>query len=134
MIADFPPMEAWEEFKRMRKGLRKPMTAYAEGLMLNRLRKLVGDEGQDAKSVLDQSIMNSWQNVYPVRVEQKQQQATAPAQLRVVPNPNWWCSDGGIIAKGRELKMDPRPGESYGAFKDRIFAKLDDVNTRRGSA
>lgn len=110
------------------------MTAYAEGLMLIRLRKLVDNEGQDAKAVLDQSIMNSWQNVYPVRVEQKQQQATAPAQLRVVPNPNWWCSDGGIIAKGRELKMDPRPGESYGAFKDRIFAKLDDVNTRRGSA
>lgn len=133
MIADFPPAEAWAEFKRMRKGLRKPMTPYAEGLMLNRLRKLV-DEGQDAQAMLDQSIMQCWQNVYPVRVEQKQQQATAPAQLSIVPNKNWHMSDAGIIAKARELGVEARIGETCGQLKNRLFDVIDRINTRRGSA
>lgn len=36
----------------------------------------------------------------------------------------WWMSDGGIDRKGRELGMFARGGESYPAFKDRIFAEL----------
>lgn len=66
---EFPPAEAWAEFVKMRKQLKKPMTAYAEKLMLKRLRAFV-DNGQDAKAMLDQSIMNSWQNIYEVKTEE----------------------------------------------------------------
>jgi hypothetical protein len=123
---DIIPAETWLEFVRMRKSIRKPMTPYAEALMRKRLIDMVENEGQNAKDVLDQSIVNCWQNVYCVKVEVKQQ-AVSPAQLRVV-NSNWWASDAGIINKGRELSMSPRPGETFANFKDRIFAKLNDFN------
>jgi hypothetical protein len=120
----FPPTEAWAEFQRMRKSIRKPMTAYAEKLMLKRLLEMVENDGQDAQAVLDQSILNCWQNIYCVKVEQVLQ-AVSPAQLRVVPNANWWASDAGIIRKGQELHMHPRPGETFATFKDRIFNVLN---------
>jgi uncharacterized protein YdaU (DUF1376 family) len=44
-----------------------------------------------------------------------------------VPKPDqdrWWMSDGGIDRKGRELGMFARGGESYPAFKDRIFEEM----------
>ncbi|MCY1197233.1 hypothetical protein D9M72_85950 [compost metagenome] len=48
----------------------------------------------------------------------KQGAAPKPEQDR------WWMSDGGIDRKGRELGMFARGGESYPAFKDRIFEAL----------
>ena len=36
----------------------------------------------------------------------------------------WWSSDAGILAKGRELGIDPRPGETMYAFKDRVAEKV----------
>lgn len=36
----------------------------------------------------------------------------------------WWASDSGILEKGRELGIEPRPGESIFQFKDRIAAKI----------
>lgn len=48
----------------------------------------------------------------------KQGAAPKPEQDR------WWMSDGGIDRKGRELGMFARGGESYPAFKDRIFEEL----------
>lgn len=32
----------------------------------------------------------------------------------------WWSTDQTILAKGRELKLDPRPGESMAQFKGRV--------------
>ncbi len=128
MIPDWLPLEPWQGFIEMRKKIRKPMTSYAEKLMVKRLAALMAS-GQDVEAVLEQSIRNSWQDVYPLRPEQAQQPAVSPAQLRVVPNVQWWLSDGGIITKGKSLGMDPRPGETFGTFKDRIFAKLNQVNS-----
>lgn len=36
--------------------------------------------------------------------------------------PKWWESNGGVDSKGRQLGLTPRPGESYAAFKDRVFS------------
>lgn len=44
----------------------------------------------------------------------KQQQATVA----------WWSSESMIIAKGRELNLTPRPGESIHEFKGRVADKL----------
>lgn len=71
---EFPPKEPWAEFVKMRKQIKKPMTAYAEKLMLKRLRALV-DDGQDATAMLDQSILHSWQNIYAVKTEEPQRAA-----------------------------------------------------------
>ena len=99
---EFPPAEAWAEFVKMRKQIKKPLTAYAEKLMLKRLRAMV-DNGQHAKSVLDQSIMNSWQNIYEVKTEQAtagrynapklalvdQQQANSAEAMRLLDQANF---------------------------------------------
>jgi uncharacterized protein YdaU (DUF1376 family) len=42
--------------------------------------------------------------------------------------PAWWATDKGIDAKGRELGMRPKGGESYQEYKARIQAEL----TKRG--
>ncbi len=69
IAAEFPPAEAWAEFILMRKSIKKPMTAYAAQLMLKRLAAFVAN-GQDAQAMLEQSIMNCWQTVYEVKIEQ----------------------------------------------------------------
>lgn len=32
----------------------------------------------------------------------------------------WWSTDQSVLAKGRELSLDPRPGESMAQFKGRV--------------
>ena len=34
----------------------------------------------------------------------------------------WWTTRAGIDAKGRELRVPPRPGEDYAEYKDRLVA------------
>ena len=36
----------------------------------------------------------------------------------------WWGSESLIIGKGRELNLEPRPGESIHEFKSRVADKL----------
>ena len=36
----------------------------------------------------------------------------------------WWSSESLIIAKGQELNLQPRPGESIHEFKGRVADKL----------
>ena len=57
----------WEEFRKMRQRIRKPMTAHAEELLLKDLVKLEA-AGQDATAVIEQSIKHSWQGLFPVKM------------------------------------------------------------------
>ena len=57
-------LEALEGFEAMRKTIRKPMTERAKRLLLARLRKYPPGEWV---AMLDQAVMNSWQNVYPLQ-------------------------------------------------------------------
>lgn len=68
-IAKERPLDAaLTEFKAMRNRMRKPMTAYAVELLVQKLQKLSPDEaGQVA--ILQQSIENGWTGVYPVKQE-----------------------------------------------------------------
>jgi hypothetical protein len=36
----------------------------------------------------------------------------------------WWTSDAGIMAKGKELGIEPRPGETMYTFKDRVADRV----------
>ena len=44
------------------------MTDYAKRLAINKLSALA-DQGHDVKAVLEQSIFNSWQGLFPIRKE-----------------------------------------------------------------
>ncbi len=75
--------EPWAEFVKMRKAKRAPLTPYAEKLMLGRIAAYMAD-GQDAAAMLNQSILNGWTNVYPVKDEQRVPQHVGAPRLALV--------------------------------------------------
>jgi hypothetical protein len=50
----------------MRKKIKKPMTERAEELLIKKLNDLSGNEKEQI-AILNQSIMNSWLGVFPLR-------------------------------------------------------------------
>jgi len=56
----------WTDFKSHRKAIKKPMTDKAEKLLINKLDKL-RQEGNDPKTVIEESIANGWQGVFPLK-------------------------------------------------------------------
>lgn len=65
-------------FAEHRKKLKKPMTDYAKKLLLKKLQKLAKTE-QEQIAILNQSIENGWQGVFPLGGERKQNQAKQSA-------------------------------------------------------
>ena len=74
--------ETWSAFVDMRKKIRKPMTDHAKQLALNKLAKL-REAGQDANEVLRQSIMNSYQGLFPVKSDETTQRTFTSREQRV---------------------------------------------------
>lgn len=65
-LPDWIPAEAWAEFVKMRKQIKKPLTEYAAKLVVKKLGELAR-AGHDPQAVLDQSIMNCWQGIFEVK-------------------------------------------------------------------
>lgn len=59
-------INTWKDFKDMRIKIRKPMTRRAEELLIMKLDKLSNNEKEQI-DILNQSIMNSWQGVFPLK-------------------------------------------------------------------
>lgn len=57
---------ALREFIKMRKLIKKPMTDRALKLLINRVGELATNEAEQV-AIINQSIVNSWQNVYPLK-------------------------------------------------------------------
>lgn len=55
----------WGAYEEMRKRIRKPMTDTARKLILGKLAR-IRDGGDDPEAVLNRSIANSWQDVWPL--------------------------------------------------------------------
>lgn len=68
VIPDWIPKDEFEEYRKMRIKIKKQMTGKAVELAVNKLEKLK-KEGYDLKAVLEQSILNSWQGLFPVKIE-----------------------------------------------------------------
>jgi hypothetical protein len=62
-LPDWIDATSWNAFTAMRKKIKKPMTDHAIGLMIQKLATL-RDAGHDVKSLLDNSTLNCWQDVY----------------------------------------------------------------------
>jgi phage replication O-like protein O len=56
--------QLWSEYKEMRNKIRKPMTDKAEDIALSKLEKYDIDT---AMKMLEQSIFNSWQGIFPIK-------------------------------------------------------------------
>jgi len=67
------PQESWQGFVEMRQKIRKPMTPRAVSMILKKLEGFM-QSGQDVAAILDQSVVKSWQDVFPVRQQYQAQQ------------------------------------------------------------
>lgn len=104
----------WKEYLVMRNKIKKPMTNYAEQLAIDKLGRLK-DRGEDPTEVLNQSIQNSWQGLFPVKdqsvTERLAQAQGVPAQtLNRTPiyNDNWNSApcDMEMVTEGKKLMLD----------------------------
>ncbi len=68
----------YENFISMRRKIKKPPTEYAEELLLEKLNKISGGDAIIKKQVIEQSIRNSWQDFF----ELKMQKTAAPAKSK----------------------------------------------------
>jgi hypothetical protein len=72
--------KTFTDFLEMRKKIKKPMTERAKELLLKKLGGLA--ETEDAKvAILEQSIVNGWQDIYPLKQERSQQYQRAPTPM-----------------------------------------------------
>ena len=92
----------------MRAAIKKPLTEYGKGLAFGKLEKLKA-AGNDPNAVLDQSILNAWQGLFPLRVEGANGHA-------------WWTTEKGTYTQAHELGITERGGESWNDFRGRIWA------------
>jgi hypothetical protein len=63
VLPDWLPLEAWHAFLDMRKKIKKPATDYAQTLLIKKLTAFRADD-KDPGVILNQSIMNGWQDLY----------------------------------------------------------------------
>ena len=69
IIADGPEglERELQDFVDMRKEIKAPMSPRAMVLLINRLNELSNGDIVKAKAILEQSIINSWKSVYPLK-------------------------------------------------------------------
>jgi len=65
-IPEWINKETWDAFVEMRKVIKKPMTQRAVVLMVNKLERFK-NEGHIINEILNQSIINNWQDVFELR-------------------------------------------------------------------
>jgi hypothetical protein len=65
-LPDWLPIESWLAFVEMRKKIKKPMTDRAMQLAIRKLDAMrIG--GHDVAAILDNSVLNGWQDLWPPR-------------------------------------------------------------------
>jgi hypothetical protein len=109
----------WHDYLEMRKKIRKPATLRAQELVIKKLDELRA-EGQDPNRVLEQSIENSWQGVFPLKpldASSGYQKPLRASQTGKNPDigypPGYW-------EKVRELKAKGFEGEALTAELKKI--------------
>lgn len=125
--------EAWEAYLEMRKSIKKPMkTERAIKLAIHKLEVLL-KQGHDPTAVLDQSIFNSWQGLFPIKDEGKNGQnatgsgraggrnfAEEDAQQRRE-------RDARILARGNSLAGGVHREEAFRAGREALDGEASEV-------
>lgn len=116
-LPDWLDSETWNHYVEMRKALRRPLTDHACRLAFAKLDKLRAD-GHDPQTVLEESILNGWQGLFPPRVN-----GVASAAQPIVEK--WWTSEAATKEKAKELGLSPRGGEAWMDFRGRIWEAIN---------
>jgi hypothetical protein len=98
-IPDWLPNEVWEAFKDHRRKMRKPMTAYAEKLIVKALERFRA-AGHDPVVIVEQSISRGWLDVFEPK---DRPPPTAPVGTDPWGGMAWWERHGqGATGKNHE--------------------------------
>ena len=105
----------WNDYLTIRKAQKKPITETAlKGLEREALKAKISLE--DALKICCErnwiGFKADWITNLSNPIEKKKQT-------------NWWLTDESVLAKGRELGINARAGESMGQYKQRIQQELD---------
>ena len=104
-------LEIWDEFKKHRKKVKKPMTEFAEKKMLIKLGKLK-DQGHDPTKLLEEVIINGWQGIVVPETKQTQTKYLS-ADERARENTSWL--DEEILRRRQDGEEDR--GHNTGGIK-----------------
>ena len=63
--------DAFRSYVQMRVKIKKPMTERAVELAMKELEKLSGGDADTAVAILEQSVLNSWQGLFPLKGAQQ---------------------------------------------------------------
>jgi hypothetical protein len=77
------PLSLWEEFRKMRKKKRAPLTEYAETLILCKLEKWRVENQADVIAILNESIERGWSGVF---LNGHARGAISPTGIRLAEN------------------------------------------------
>ena len=65
-LPDWLDKDLWSEFKKMRVKQKKPLTEKGQELAIKKLSDFKND-GQDPVAIIEQSIFNCWQGLFPIK-------------------------------------------------------------------
>ncbi len=65
-----------EDFIEMRESIKKPLTANAANLIVKKANKLSGGSLRETAEIIEQSVMNCWQGVFPLKKDSSQERKT----------------------------------------------------------
>lgn len=100
-------VQAWEQFKAYRTGIRKPIKPVSEQAMKLKLQRF----GKDQAAVVQQSVENQWQGLFPLK-----QPSAKPSfgdkpiksEKQVAADQAWFENAKAYSAKGWE-QLEPSP-------------------------
>lgn len=78
-LPDWVPVDAWNGFLAMRKSIKSPVSADGLPLAIKKLAEL-RDAGHDPRAVLEQSTLNSYKGLFPIRADHASPAQSHPNQ------------------------------------------------------
>ena len=96
MVKDEDIKEGLQEFLKMRKLIKKPMTDRALKQLINKLFSLSSNK-EEQLQILDNSIINNWSSIYPLK---KENNNTTYKRTEIVPD--WFNKDSNSISSNKE--------------------------------
>ena len=99
----------WNDYLKVRKAAKKPLTDTA-------LKGLIR-EAEKAKITLSDALQTCCERSW---VGFKAEWIEKPITTQDRPNQKWDATLAGIVAKGKELGIEARPGETEGQYRERV--------------
>lgn len=78
LMTDDAVLAAFQEWERMRKMIKKPLTDLAKTRAVSKLEKLSGGDTDKAVAILEQSVDHCWQDLYELKTGDAAKQTSPP--------------------------------------------------------